>query len=161
MYKCSTRPKWAVEWLGGSFLGQDNISLIRQLAASSDPEDPGCSRTHTRLHWLPAGLTHFPSLSTCSGGCGASRWNPTGTEDSVDHQEGGKGDRGCSRLCFKGSRSAIRVWDTRGRGALQAAERRPPPPSSFSFNASGELNIWHIEGKSARTHARTHAAGSH
>lgn len=45
-YKCSTRPKWAVEWLGGSFLGQDNISLIRKLAASSDPEDPGCSRTH-------------------------------------------------------------------------------------------------------------------
>lgn len=130
LHKCSTRPKWAVEWLGGSFLGQDNISLIRKLAASSDPEDPGCSRTHTRLHWLPAGLTHFPSLSTCSGGCGASRWNPTGTEDSVDHQEGGKGDRDCSRLCSKGSRSAIRslghTGEEEGGDTLQAAERRPP-----------------------------------
>lgn len=127
LYKCSTRPKWAVEWLGGSFLGQDNISLIRKLAASSDPEDPGCSRTHTRLHWLPAGLTHFPSLSTCSGGCGASRWNPTGTEDSVDHQEGGKGDRDCS---LKAADPPSGVWDTRGRrrggDTLQAAERRPP-----------------------------------
>lgn len=135
---------------GGSFLGQDNISLIRKLAASSDPEDPGCSRTHTRLHWLPAGLTHFPSLWTCSGGCGASRWNPAGTEDSVDHQEGGKGDRDSGRLCFKGSRSG--VWDTRGGGHCR--ETTPTIPS-FSFNASGELNIWQIGGKSAHTRAHT------
>lgn len=31
---------------GGVFVGQDNIALIRQLAASSDPEDPACRRTH-------------------------------------------------------------------------------------------------------------------
>lgn len=31
---------------GGVFVGQHNISLIRQLAATSDPEDPACRRTH-------------------------------------------------------------------------------------------------------------------
>lgn len=30
----------------GVFVGQDNISLIRELAAPSDPEDPGCGWTH-------------------------------------------------------------------------------------------------------------------
>lgn len=157
MCKCSIRPKWAVEWLGGSFLGQDNISLIRKLAASSDPEDPGCSRTHTRLHWLPPGLTHFPSLWTCSGGCGASRWDPPGAEDSVDQQEQRtawttrKEERGTETAVACVLKAADPESGTQGEG--DTAERRPPPPPHSPLTPLENSTSGRLE---ERAHTRAH-----
>lgn len=132
---------------GGVFVGQDTISLIRQLAASSDPEDPGCSRTHA-APLAAGGLTHFPSLFTCAGGLQSQQVVPYSRLDEqrtarTTRKEGNWRKRTETAVAsvlrsadpsqpFHGGDRSDRESGTDERGTVQ----RPPSPP-FSFNASG------------------------
>lgn len=134
----------------GLFVGQGDISLIPELAASSESEDPGCSRTHA-APLLREGWHTFPARERVCGGFRASRWYPTAGWMS----RGQPAPPGRRTIGERGHRpQSLRLWGPQialSRSAevispvgspgqtgdtVQAAET--PPHHHPPFNASGE-----------------------
>lgn len=124
---------------GGVFVGQHNISLIRQLAVSSNPEDPGCSGTHAAPLAAGRADTLPQPVNVCRGAPGPAggTLQPAGC---TEEQPGAAGRRTVSErgprpqsLRFGGQRirllrsaEVVSPTGTDEGDTVQTAETPPP-----------------------------------